>query len=110
MNRAEKIVFSRTLASSDRENTRVVSGDIDGEIRRLKRGAKDLTILGSVTIVTQLSDAGLIDEYEIMIDPVALGAGKSTFEGMGRTLDLVLTTSRVFKSGTVLLTYRLAKG
>jgi dihydrofolate reductase len=109
MNRAEKIVFSRTLASSNWENTRIVSAGIEDEIKRLKNGAKDMTILGSGSIVTQLSDAGLVDEYEIMIDPVALGDGRPMFAGMKRTLNLELVSSRSFESGVVLHRYRLAK-
>jgi dihydrofolate reductase len=109
MNRAEKIVFSKTLKSADWENTRIVSDGIEAEIKRLKNGSKDMTILGSGSIVTQLSDAGLVDEYEIMIDPVALGDGKSMFHGMKRKLDLELTSSRSFKSGVVLHSYRVAK-
>jgi dihydrofolate reductase len=109
MNRAQKVVFSRTLASADWENTRIVSGAIEDEIRRLKTGAQDMTILGSGSIVTQLSDAGLVDEYEIMIDPVALGDGVPMFQGMKRTLNLELASTRTFKSGVVLHSYRLAK-
>jgi len=109
MNQAEKIVFSKTLESSDWENTRIVSGVIEDEITRLKKGSKDMTILGSGSIVTQLSDAGLVDEYEIMIDPVALGAGKPMFQGMKRTLNLALVSTRAFKSGVVLHSYRLAE-
>ena len=109
MNRAEKIVFSRTLESSDWKNTRVVSGGMEAEIKRLKTGPKDMTILGSGSIVTQLSDAGLVDEYEIMIDPVALGDGKPMLQGMKRTLNLELASTRTFKSGVVLHRYHLAK-
>ena len=68
-----------------------------------------MTILGSGSIVTQLSDAGLVDAYEIMIDPVALGDGKPMLRGMKRTLNLQLVSTRTFKSGAVLLRYRLAK-
>ena len=109
MNQAEKIVFSKTLASSDWENTRIVSGALEAEIKRLKNGSKDMTILGSGSIVTQLSEAGLVDEYEIMIDPVALGGGKPMFHGMKRMLNLELVSTRAFKSGVVLHSYRLAK-
>jgi dihydrofolate reductase len=86
-----------------------VSGGLDTEIKRLKNGSKDMTILGSGSIVTQLSDAGLVDQYEITIDAVALRNGKPMFQGMKRTLNLELASSRAFKSGVVLHSYRLAK-
>ena len=104
MNESEKIVFSRTLTKADWQNTRIVKDDIGGEIRKLKKN-KDLTILGSGSIVTQLAELGLIDVYQFMIDPVALGAGNAIFNGMKKKLDLKLTDSRIFKSGVVLLTY-----
>jgi dihydrofolate reductase len=63
-------------------------------------------ILGSGAIVTQLAEAGLIDEYQFMVDPVALGSGTSVFSGLTRKLDLELTLTKSFKSGVVLLTYK----
>lgn len=106
MNDAEKIVFSRSLTEADWSNTRVVNADPADEIRRLKEtSAKDLTVLGSGTIVTQLAVHGLVDEYQLMLDPVALGAGRTIFEGMSLRLHFRLQASRVFESGVVLLTY-----
>lgn len=66
-----------------------------------------MTILGSGSIIAQLSEARLIDEYQFMIDPVAIGSGSPSFQGLTRKLDLKLTGSRVFESGVVLLSYVL---
>ncbi len=109
MNRSEKIVFSRTMKRADWENTRLIKNNLIEEVKKLKKGAKDITILGSGSIVTQLADAGLIDLYQIMVDPVALGSGTPLFSGMKKKLDLKLTSSRVFKSGVVLLLYEPSK-
>lgn len=106
MNRSEKIVFSRTLKTAPWNNTRIVKDNIAAEVKRLKESGKAMTILGSGSIVTQLANSGLIDEYQVMIDPVALGSGTPLFEGLQHKLDLQLITSRVFKSGVVLLSYR----
>lgn len=106
MNDAEKLVFSRTLTETDWANTRIIHADPADEVRRLKETSrKDMTVLGSGTIVTQLAAHGLVDEYQIMLDPVALGAGRTIFEGLSQRLKLRLKDSRVFKSGVVLLTY-----
>ncbi len=106
MNKSEKIVFSRTLKKVDWNNTRIVSENLVDEVKKLKRKrGKDLTILGSGSIVTQLAEAGLVDEYALMLDPVALGAGTPLFTGLKRKLNLKLTSTRPFKSGVVLLTY-----
>jgi dihydrofolate reductase len=106
MNKSEKIVFSRTMKKAEWSNTRVVKDSIAEEVKKLKRqGKKDMTILGSGSIVTQLAEDGVIDTYQIMVDPVALGVGKPMFQGMKQRLDLKLTSTRAFKSGVVLLTY-----
>ncbi|MNZ97754.1 hypothetical protein D3C78_1170090 [compost metagenome] len=106
MNDAEKIVFSNTLKKADWSNTKVIGGNIVEEMKKLKQTpGKDLTILGSGSIISQFTNEGLIDGYEIMIDPVALGEGTPIFKGVKEQLDLKLTGSRVFKSGVVLLSY-----
>jgi dihydrofolate reductase len=104
MNKADKIVFSRTPFTPEWEGTRCISGDIVEEVRKLKATAgKDMTILGSGSIVRLFADHGLIDGHEIMIDPVVLGDGATLFAGITRTINFRVTGSRVFGSGTVLL-------
>lgn len=106
MNASPKIVFSRKMKRVDWENTRLLKGNLIDEVKKLKRGTgKDLTVLGSGSIVAQLADAGLIDQYEILLNPVALGQGRSMFEKVSRNLTMKLISSRVFKNGNVLLTY-----
>ncbi len=65
-----------------------------------------MTILGSGSIVTQCTDAGLIYEYQIMLDPVVIGDGDVMFRGLKQKLDLELISVKTFKSGTVLLSYK----
>ncbi len=106
MNNAEKIVFSRSLKKAEWKNTRLVRGNLPDEVRRLKASEeKDLTVLGSGSIVTQLAEHRLIDEYQIMIDPVVLGEGTPVFNNIKQKLNLKLTGTRTFKSGVVLLSY-----
>jgi dihydrofolate reductase len=106
MNSAEKIVFSRTLKSADWANTRLVKDDMLAEVRRLKEGSgKGLTILGSGSLVAQLAQEGLIDEFQILLVPVVLGQGKTMFEGVKDRFPLKLVSSQAFKNGTILLDY-----
>ncbi|HEY9258851.1 dihydrofolate reductase family protein [Chitinophaga sp.] len=106
MNNAEKIVCSNTLKTADWHNTRIISGDIFTQLAAMKKtSGKDITILGSGNLTTQLAEAGLIDSYQIMIDPIAIGNGIAIFKDMQRQLKLKLTDTRAFKSGTVLLSY-----
>ena len=107
MNRAEKIVFSRTLKHAGWNNTRLVKDNIGEEIRKLKKiSGRDMTLLGSGSILTQLAEEGLIDEFQFMVDPVALGEGTPIFKNIKHRLNLKLTSTRTFKNGTVLLCYQ----
>jgi dihydrofolate reductase len=109
MNNSEKIVFSRTLKKAGWNNTRIISSHAVEEIKKLKKALqKDMIILGSGSIVTLCAEHGLIDTYQIMIDPVAIGNGTPLFNGMKRQLDLRLTSTRTFKSGVILLNYEPA--
>jgi len=107
MNKSQKIVCSNTLKKADWKNTTIMSGDIIKQIKQLKQTTKkSITILGSGSLLTQLSDARLIDNYTIMLDPIALGKGTSVFDGIKSNLELKLVSSRVFKKdGIVLLNY-----
>lgn len=106
MNKSEKIVFSRTLISASWNNTRIISDNIVDEIRKMKRmPGKDMAILGSGSIAALLADYRLIDRYQIMIDPVAIGIGTPIFNGIKKPLQLKLIRSKTFKSGVVLLDY-----
>jgi dihydrofolate reductase len=107
MNNADKIVFSRTLNKVEWKNTTLVKDNIAEEIKKMKRmPGKDMTLLGSGSIVTQLAEQGLIDEYQIMVDPVVIGDGTPIFKDIKHKLDLKLTTTRIFRSGVVLLCYQ----
>jgi dihydrofolate reductase len=106
MNRVEKIVFSRTLKKPTWNNSRVVSEDIVGEIKKLKAAGKNMTILGSGTIMTQLSQAGLIDDFQFLLNPVILGKGTSIFEGIDHKITLKLTGSEKLKNGLLILNYQ----
>lgn len=106
MNSLPKIVFSRTLASTEWNNAVVNRGDPVHETERMKaEGGKDIVIFGSGTIVSALSEAGLVDEYRIFVNPVILGAGKQQFGGLGHRIGLRLEDTKVFGNGLVLLKY-----
>src|SRR6266542_2044047 len=82
--------------------------DVAEEIKKMKQiPGKDMTILGSGSIVTQFAEQGLIDEYHFMVDPVALGDGTPIFKGMKHKLDLKLTNAKTFRSGVIILSYQL---
>ncbi len=110
MNRLAKIVVSRTLDKAEWTNSRLIKENVAEEISELKqRPGKDIAIFGSSELTVSLTDRGLVDEYRIMVAPVALGEGKSLFEGLRGRANLELLSTRPFRSGNVLICYRPAK-
>jgi len=106
MDSMSKVVFSRTLNQALWNNTRLVKGDMVSEIRKMKADpGPGMAILGSGSIVSQLALEHLIDEYQMMVDPVALGKGRTLFDGIQEKLTLKLAKTRTFKNGKVYLCY-----
>ena len=103
------VVTSRPL-QTQWNNSMVIQKNIVEEIAKLKdQPGKDILIEGSATLVESLSQAGLIDEYRLMVHPVIAGSGKRFFkEGIGLT-KLKLVDSKPISRGVVLLTYEPIK-
>lgn len=112
MNTKPKVVFSRTLAKAEWgkwDNARLVKGEIGEAVTKLKQeSGKDIVIYGSSTIVSQLTQLGLIDEYWLFINPLILGGGKPEFSGITRKVNLKLTGTKAYQSGLVRLMYEPA--
>ncbi len=110
MNKAEKIVFSRKMDKPSWNNTSLVRHDIAGAVAKLKRETGDgMVIMGSGSIVAQLAEAGLIDEYQIALSPVILGGGRTMFEGVTTRPTLKRTEARPFENGAVFLRYETVR-
>jgi dihydrofolate reductase len=106
MNRMRKNVVSHSLQRVDWENSRLMQGDLAAEVRRLKSEPGDgLLIMGSGDIVSQLTQAGLVDFYQLVIVPIVLGKGRSLFEGVTSRPRLRLTKTRSFQNGNVVCWY-----
>ena len=109
MNKLPKVVFSRTLDRALWSNTRLVKGNLAAEIGKMKKEpGEDMAILGSGSIVSQLAQEGLIDVYQVVVNPVVLGKGRTMFEGVKEKLNLKLTKTRTFGNGNVFLCYEPA--
>jgi len=110
MNKAEKIVFSRTLDKVEWNNARLIKENIVEEIEKMKQTpGNNMTVLGSGSIVNQFADAGLIDELQLLVQPVAISAGTPVLKDIKETMNFGLSNSRVFETGNVLLVYQPAK-
>jgi len=110
INSVPKYVVSGTLEEPLAwNNSTIISGNVAEEIARLKRQpGKDITILGSGTLVRSLLSDGLLDELTLMVHPVVLGSGKRLFEDRSDARALMLASSRTFSTGVVSLAYRPA--
>jgi dihydrofolate reductase len=106
MNKAEKIVFSNTLEVAAWQNTTLVKGNMIEEVKKLKQmPGNDMVILGSGNIISQLADHNLIDEYQILVNPLVLAQGTPLFNNLKHNVNLKLTNTRTFKNGNVLMNY-----
>jgi dihydrofolate reductase len=110
MNGLPKVVFSRTLDKATWSNTKLVKGDLATEVRKMKGDpGPGLVIMGSGSIVSQLAPEGLIDEFQVVVNPIVLGKGRTMFEGVPGRLNLRLLRTRSFGNGNVLLCYEPAR-
>jgi dihydrofolate reductase len=109
MNNLLKVVFSRTLKKLTWNNARLAKDDLLAEIQTMKaESGPGMVIMGSGTIVSQLSTHGLIDEYQIVQIPIVLGRGRTMFDGLDQRLRMKLVNSRTFRNGKVFLSYEPA--
>jgi dihydrofolate reductase len=107
LNETTKLVFSSSLKNATWKRSRIVHEVDPGEIEKMKREAgKDMTIFGSGSIVSQLTEHGLIDEYQFVLCPVFLGSGRPLLTSVSKNSKLELVEAKPYLSGDVLLRYR----
>jgi len=101
------IVFSRSFDSAEDSNTRIVRGNLQDEILKLKQESGKNIMAGGVDIPSQLIELGLVDEYRVVVQPIVAGAGRRLLEDVNlpESLHLKLVESKVLKSGCVALRY-----
>lgn len=109
VNGRPKVVFSHTLETVEWSNARLATDPAE-EIARLKRepGDSPIYVSGGATLAQSLSRAGLIDEYRVVIYPLALGAGKPLFKDLAGEIALKLVGVTPYESGAVELVYERA--
>lgn len=102
----QKIVFSKTLEESKWKNTSLAKGDLSEEVEKLKKlDGKDIVVYGGANFVSNLIKENLIDEYNIFINPTAIGAGLEIFDKLDGKFSLRLDKSQSFDCGKVVNTY-----
>jgi dihydrofolate reductase len=109
MNEIPKVVFSGTLERADWADSRIARGDLADEIAELKREpGKDMIAWGGATFAQSLTRLGLVDEYRLTLQPVALGDGLPLFKGLTAPLRLELVDAQTYDTGSALHVYHPA--
>ena len=104
--KADKIVYSKTLQTVSSAKTRI-EREFDPEaIRQLKATAGADLSVGGAALAAQAIEAGLVDEYQLFLVPVLVGGGKRSLHANGVRVNLELLDERRFRNGTVYLHYR----
>jgi dihydrofolate reductase len=108
LNAMRKMVFSTTLKSAEWAGSQLFRQIDPEQIKSAKQEeGKDMLIYGSASIIQQLTNLGLIDEYQLLVHPVLLGGGKPLFKDVKEKRKLRLVSARPFTSGVVLMTYQV---
>jgi dihydrofolate reductase len=109
LNRATKYVASRTLESLEWDPSQLLKGDVGEAVARLKEeDGPELQVHGSSDLIQTLLEAGVIDQFRVLIFPVVLGAGKRLFGEGAPPGALKLVDSKVSSTGVVMATYEPA--
>lgn len=106
LNDAHKVVFTKTLRKLEWPNASIASGELVDEISELKaQTGENIIAYGGATFVSSLIKAGLIDEYQLFINPTALGNGLAIFDRLDGKLDMTLFSSKAYDCGIAVLKY-----
>ncbi len=101
-----KVVFTKTLDKSEWDNTVLAKGNLIDEIIKLKKqDGKDIIAYGGATFVSALIKQGLIDEFHLFINPVAIGDGMTIFKEIDSKQYLTLVKATSFDCGIIVLNY-----
>lgn len=103
-----KIVFSRTLKNVEWESAKLAKRDIEEEISELRQQSGKDILVGSPSLITALTQLGLIDEYQLCIHPVIAGKGLPLFKNISDKIILKLLKTKSFSSGAIVLYYEPA--
>jgi len=106
INRTPKWLFSSSKKQVSWQNSRLFSRLDAAELRAHKHASgKDMIIFGSGSLVSQLTEQGLIDEYQFIVGPLLLGSGRSLIQGVSARVPLELLEAKPYPSGNLMLRY-----
>ncbi len=109
INKIPKIVFSRTLKNAEWNSARVANQNLEKEVLNLKQQAGKDILVGSRSLIIQLMELNLIDEFQLCVHPVIAGSGLQLFENLNKRKIFKLTKTKTFSGGAVILYYEPIK-
>ena len=106
LDKTPKLVFSRTLAEVGWRGARLLRQIDAAEIEALKRQpGENMIMFGSGQVASRLTELGLIDEYQLVVNPLFLGSGRALLGAISKSVRLELLEAKSFASGNVMLRY-----
>ncbi len=109
INKIPKIVFSHTLKNAEWNSARVANQNLEKEVLNLKQQAGKYILVGSRSLIIQLMELNLIDEFQLCVHPVIAGSGLQLFENLNKRKIFKLTKTKTFSGGAVILYYEPIK-
>jgi dihydrofolate reductase len=109
MDNIPKIVFSRTLQHVEWKTARLAKKDIKEEVLELKQQAGKDILVGSPGLILATAKLGLVDEFQLIVQPTILGSGLPLFKNITDRIDLTLLKTKIFGCGAIMLSYESIK-
>lgn len=111
INDIPKVIFSNGLKANKWDNTTIIKGDLEEEIKNLKeKNGKDIIVYGGNSFVSSLVEHRLVDEYYLLLNPLNISSDEPILKFINSSLNLKLKESKPFECGTVLLCYKPWRG
>jgi dihydrofolate reductase len=108
MDNVPKIVFSHTLTDLGWKTARLATRGLEEEVRELRQQPGKDILVGSPGLIAACAQLGLIDEYQIAVQPTVIGSGLTLFKNITDRIDLKLLKTKTFGCGVIILYYKLA--
>lgn len=105
IDKIQKIVFSHTLKKTDWDSAKLATKSVGDLVRELKQQSGKDIYVGSRSLIMQLMNLNLIDEYQLCIQPVVAGKGSLLFDNVNERSILKLTKTKIFTNGAIILYY-----
>ena len=105
IDKIQKIVFSHKLKNTEWDSAKLANQPIEEMVKELKQQSGKDILVGSRSLIIQLMNLNLIDEYQLCVHPVVVGSGLPLFENINQRILLKLIKTKTFSSGAVILYY-----